>query len=65
MGIVGILVMLNGGLTGRTVTRVLLIICVLVGTLQRNFFYHCAHCKRGLRKRTLARTCAYCKKPLD
>ena len=40
LGIGGILVMLIGGITGRTVIGVLGIICVLVGTLQMNFFYH-------------------------
>ncbi len=30
-----------------------------------NFFYHCPHCKRDLPKRTLPKTCPYCKKPLD
>ena len=50
---------------GRTVIGVLGIICVLVGTLQMNFFYHCPHCKRDLPKRTLPKTCPYCKKPLD
>ena len=43
LGIGGILVMLIGGITGRTVIGVLGIICVLVGTLQMNFFYHCPH----------------------
>ena len=38
---------------------------MLVGTLQMNFFYHCPHCKRDLPKRTLPKTCPYCKKPLD
>ena len=65
IGIGGILVMLIGGITGRTVIGVLGIICVLVGTLQMNFFYHCPHCKRDLPKRTLPKTCPYCKKPLD
>ena len=65
LGIGGILVMLIGGITGRTVIGVLGIICVLVGTLQMNFFYHCPHCKRDLPKRTLPKTCPYCKKPLD
>ena len=51
--------------SGRTVIGVLGIICVLVGTLQMNFFYHCPHCKRDLPKRTLPKTCPYCKKPLD
>ena len=55
LGIGGILVMLIGGITGRTVIGVLGIICVLVGTLQ----------KRDLPKRTLPKTCPYCKKPLD
>ena len=62
LGIGGILVMLIGGITGRTVIGVLGIIC---GTLQMNFFYHCPHCKRDLPKRTLPKTCPYCKKPLD
>ena len=39
LGIGGILVMLIGGITGRTVIGVLGIICVLVGTLQMNSFY--------------------------
>lgn len=56
LGIGGILVMLIGGITGRTVIGVLGIICVLVGTLQMNFFYHCPHCKRDLPKRTLPKT---------
>ena len=59
LGIGGILVMLIGGITGRTV------IGVLGRTLQMNFFYHCPHCKRDLPKRTLPKTCPYCKKPLD
>lgn len=63
LGIGGILVMLIGGITGRTVIGVLGIICVLVGTLQMNFFYHCPHCKRDLPKRTLPKTCPYCKSP--
>ena len=54
LGIGGILVMLIGGITGRTVIGVLGIICVLVGTLQMNFFYHCPHCKRDSPKRTPA-----------
>ena len=29
------------------------------------FFYRCPHCKRDLPKRTLHKTCPYCKKPLD
>ena len=57
--------LLRCGITGRTVIGVLGIICVLVGTLQMNFFYHCPHCKRDLPKRTLPKTCPYCKKPLD
>ena len=65
LGIGGILVMLIGGITGRTVIGVLGIICVLVGPLQMNFFYHCPPCKRDLPKRTLPKTCPYCKKPLD
>ena len=65
LGIGGILVMLIGGITGRTVIGVLGIIWVLVGTLQMNFFYHWRNCKRDLPKRTLPKTCPYCKKPLD
>ena len=38
LGVGGILVMLIGGLTGRTVIGALGIICVLAGTLQMNFF---------------------------
>ena len=65
LGIGGILVMLIGGITGRTDIGVLGIICVLIGTIQMNFFYHCPNFKRDLPKRTLPKTCPYCKKPLD
>ena len=65
LGIVGILVMLIGGLTNQLAVGGIGIICVLGGTLQMNFFYHCPHCKRDFPKRTLPKVCPFCKKPLD
>ena len=65
LGIVGILVMLIGGLTNQTLLGGIGVVCVLGGTIQTSFFYHCPHCKRDLPKRTLPKTCPFCKKPLD
>ena len=64
LGIGGILVMLIGGITGRTVIGVLGIICVLVGTLQMNFFYT-APTASGICQRTCPKPAPTCKKPLD
>lgn len=65
LGVGGILVMLIGGLTNQTIVGGIGVVCVLAGTIQTSFFYHCPHCKRALPKRTLHKTCPYCKKPLD
>ena len=80
LGVGGILVMLIGGLTNQTLLGgtgmsaaqaaaagidAESVVCVLGGTIQTSFFYHCPHCKRDLPKRTLHKTCPYCKKPLD
>ena len=65
LGVGGILVMLIGGLTNQTLLGGTGGVCVLGGTIQTSFFYHCPHCKRDLPKRTLHKTCPYCKKPLD
>ena len=65
LGVGGILVMLIGGLTNQTLLGGIVVVCVLGGTIQTSFFYHCPHCKRDLPKRTLHKTCPYCKKPLD
>ena len=65
LGVGGILVMLIGGLTNQTLLGGICVVCVLGGTIQTSFFYHCPHCKRDLPKRTLHKTCPYCKKPLD
>lgn len=65
LGVGGILVMLIGGLTNQTLLGGIGVVCVLAGTIQTSFFFHCPHCKRDLPKRTLHKTCPYCKKPLD
>ena len=65
LGVGGILLMLLGGLTDRVVIGGIGAVCVLGGTIQTTFFYHCPHCKRDLPRRTLPKTCPYCKKPLD
>ena len=65
LGVGGILVMLIGGLTNQTVVGGIGVVCVLGGTIQTSFFFHCPHCKRDLPKRSLPKTCTYCKKPLD
>ena len=57
--------MLIGGLTNQTIVGGIGVVCVLAGTIQTSFFFHCPHCKRDLPKRTLHKTCPYCKKPLD
>ncbi len=64
LGVGGILVMLIGGATGRTMLGGIGVVCVLAGTIQTSFFYHCPHCKRDLPKRSLPSKCPYCKKPL-
>ena len=65
LGIGGILVMLIGGITDQIVVGGIGIACVLLGTLQTSFFFHCPHCKRDFPKRTLPKVCPFCKKPLD
>ena len=65
LGIGGIALMLIGGLTNQTSVGGIGIVCVLGGTLQTSFFYRCPHCKRDLPKRSLPKTCPFCKKPLD
>ena len=65
LGVGGLLVMLIGALTNQVVLGGVGIACVLIGTLQMNFFYRCPHCKQDLPKRTLHKTCPYCKKPLE
>ena len=57
LGVGGILVMLIGGLTNQTLLGGIGVVCVLGGTIQTSFFYHCPHCKRDLPKRTLHKTC--------